>query len=244
MDTAAAAAADAASPSPSPARLLGEIKAARAEVIRLQHELRRFGREHARQFDAVRCLVEQQSLSGQAQGHAGHTLSSPGHASQGHAACQEAAAPGARSADDDGDGAAAGAAVAEGESEEELHAPSLPASSLSSRVAAATGLVPIGRLSSCFVRLNGTPRNAGGLCSHARAVLKLSCNEAASAADGLAEFSHVWVLFGFHRNKKVAGAAKPKVAPPKLGGACVPFLTPPCSCLALEEDICPMSDLK
>ena len=36
-------------------------------------------------------------------------------------------------------------------------------------------------------------------------------------ADGLAGFSHVWVIFLFHKNKNAA--VKPKVAPPKLDGA-------------------------
>jgi tRNA-Thr(GGU) m(6)t(6)A37 methyltransferase TsaA len=77
-------------------------------------------------------------------------------------------------------------------------------------------MTPIGQLASCFVRLNGTPRN-GGICPHARASLTLCCPDPLASLDGIADFSHVWLVFGFHQNKKV-GAAKPKVAPPKLGG--------------------------
>lgn len=198
--------------SPSPARLLGEIKAARAEVIRLQHELRRFAREHARQYDAVRCLISQRSSDGSAdplRGGAGAAVAVAGGEGEGVGRDENRGVGG-------GNGGSGG--VCSGtEARADSAMTSIPAS--------ASNLVPIGRLSSCFVRLNGTPRNAGGLCSHARAVLRLSCPEPAAAADGLAEFSHVWVLFGFHRNKKIAGAAKPKVAPPKLGGRRVGVLS-------------------
>ena len=37
-----------------------------------------------------------------------------------------------------------------------------------------------------------------------------------AAAAGLADFSHVWVVWAFHQNANAA--AKPKVAPPRLGG--------------------------
>ena len=78
-------------------------------------------------------------------------------------------------------------------------------------------VIPIGLIESVFVRLNGTPRQ-GAICPAARARLKLTCfPNAAPAADGLAGFSHVWVIFLFHKNKNAA--VKPKVAPPKLNGA-------------------------
>lgn len=75
---------------------------------------------------------------------------------------------------------------------------------------------PIGYLRSCFVRKNGTPRQ-GGLSPTARASLTLTCFDTpAPALHTLEEFSHVWVLFIFHQNGKAT--AKPKVAPPRLGG--------------------------
>ena len=55
------------------------------------------------------------------------------------------------------------------------------------------------------------------LSLQARASLTLTCFDTpAPSLDSLQEFSHVWVLFVFHQNGKAT--AKPKVAPPRLGG--------------------------
>ena len=94
---------------------------------------------------------------------------------------------------------------------------------------------PIGHLRSCFVERRGTPRQ-GLLVPMARARLRLDAQvvQPAAALDGLAAFSHVWLLFDFHENtnttKLVAGAnagvaksgrpqVRAKVHPPGLDGA-------------------------
>lgn len=143
-------------------RVLGELKAAKAEIVKLQRELAKFAKQHKQGHDAIRCLVTQRASE-----------------------IETAVGPPTPAAGVDQSGQMT--------------------------------MTPIGRLASCFVRLNGTPRN-GGVCPHARATLTLTCPDSLAAVDGLAEFSHVWLVFGFHQNKKV-GSAKPKVAPPKLGGA-------------------------
>ena len=77
--------------------------------------------------------------------------------------------------------------------------------------------VPIGRLRSCFVEKNGTPRQ-GCVCPSSVATLRVTLPKhlnAAHALEGLAHFSHVWLLFVFDRNR---GGTKSKVSPPRLDG--------------------------
>jgi len=85
---------------------------------------------------------------------------------------------------------------------------------------------PIGVIRSVFKQRNGTPRQSM-LVETARACLTLNPNIDASALDGLADFSHCWVLFSFSRNtnahKDVDGSGSgsscmAKVRPPRLGG--------------------------
>lgn len=78
---------------------------------------------------------------------------------------------------------------------------------------------PIGRLHTCFVEKNGTPRQ-GCVCPSSVATLKLRLPKglnAAHALEGLEAFSHVWVVFVFHLNGNAA--AKSKVHPPRCDGA-------------------------
>lgn len=79
-----------------------------------------------------------------------------------------------------------------------------------------TKITPIGIISSCYKEKFGIPRQAG-LVSDARATLELLPPfNRPEAVQGLDSFSHLWLLFIFHRN---AGQDwKPTVRPPRLGG--------------------------
>ncbi|XP_053424006.1 tRNA (adenine(37)-N6)-methyltransferase [Nycticebus coucang] len=78
---------------------------------------------------------------------------------------------------------------------------------------------PIGYLESCFSTKNGTPRQPS-ICSHSRACLKIRksiFNNPEHSLMGLEQFSHVWILFVFHKNGHLS--CKAKVQPPRLNGA-------------------------
>ncbi|XP_076791131.1 tRNA (adenine(37)-N6)-methyltransferase isoform X3 [Arvicanthis niloticus] len=78
---------------------------------------------------------------------------------------------------------------------------------------------PIGYLESCFSAKLGTPRQPS-ICSHSRACLKIRksiFNNPEHSLMGLEQFSHVWILFVFHKNGHLN--YKAKVQPPRLNGA-------------------------
>nr|XP_020036400.1 tRNA (adenine(37)-N6)-methyltransferase isoform X2 [Castor canadensis] len=78
---------------------------------------------------------------------------------------------------------------------------------------------PIGYLESCFLAKNGTPRQPS-ICSHSRACLRIRksiFNNPEHSLMGLEQFSHVWILFVFHKNGHLS--YKAKVQPPRLNGA-------------------------
>ncbi|XP_006886932.1 PREDICTED: nef-associated protein 1 [Elephantulus edwardii] len=78
---------------------------------------------------------------------------------------------------------------------------------------------PIGYLESCFSAKNGTPRQPS-ICSLSRACLKIRksiFNNPEHSLMGLDQFSHVWILFVFHKNGRLS--CKAKVQPPRLNGA-------------------------
>lgn len=78
---------------------------------------------------------------------------------------------------------------------------------------------PIGFLESCFLTKNGTPRQPS-ICSHSRACLRIRksiFNNPEHSLVGLEQFSHIWVLFVFHKNGHLS--CKAKVQPPRLNGA-------------------------
>ena len=76
---------------------------------------------------------------------------------------------------------------------------------------------PIGILKTCFKEKFGIPRQAG-LVKSATGVLKLNDHPFyKNALKGLDQFSHVWVLFVFHKNSSKNW--KPSIRPPRLGGA-------------------------
>ena len=74
---------------------------------------------------------------------------------------------------------------------------------------------PLGRVESCFEEKFGTPRQSGLVpAAHGRVVF--SDEVPAEACRGLAEFSHIWLVFLFDRVK--AGEEHWLVRPPRLGG--------------------------
>ncbi|XP_017383332.1 tRNA (adenine(37)-N6)-methyltransferase isoform X1 [Cebus imitator] len=78
---------------------------------------------------------------------------------------------------------------------------------------------PIGYLESCFSAKNGTPRQPS-ICSYSRACLRIRksiFNNPEHSLMGLEQFSHVWILFVFHKNGHLS--CKAKVQPPRLNGA-------------------------
>ncbi|XP_061173918.1 tRNA (adenine(37)-N6)-methyltransferase-like [Saccostrea echinata] len=77
---------------------------------------------------------------------------------------------------------------------------------------------PIGFMSSLFCHKRGTPRQPT-ICPHARGTLTLDhhlVNNPQYMLEGLEEFSHVWLIFVFHKNEKEF--VRSKVSPPRLHG--------------------------
>ncbi|KAJ9461705.1 tRNA (adenine(37)-N6)-methyltransferase [Diplonema papillatum] len=80
-------------------------------------------------------------------------------------------------------------------------------------------VTPVGVIRTAFADRNGTPRQPG-LIESARAVLQVELISS-SCLTGLEGYSHVWVLFWFHRNTNAAKAPadlKTLVAPPRGRG--------------------------
>uniref|UniRef100_A0A803JLV0 tRNA (adenine(37)-N6)-methyltransferase n=1 Tax=Xenopus tropicalis TaxID=8364 RepID=A0A803JLV0_XENTR len=78
---------------------------------------------------------------------------------------------------------------------------------------------PIGYIESCFMTKNGTPRQPS-VCSLSRGRLRISksvFNNPEHSLIGIEQFSHVWILFVFHKNGRLS--CKAKVQPPRLNGA-------------------------
>ncbi|KAM4749743.1 tRNA (adenine(37)-N6)-methyltransferase [Anableps anableps] len=78
--------------------------------------------------------------------------------------------------------------------------------------------VPIGYISSCFAVKNGTPRQPT-ICGPSRALLRIQqsvFNNPEHALVGLEQYSHVWIIFLFHKNGHQS--YKAKVKPPRLNG--------------------------
>ncbi|GFS34409.1 hypothetical protein TNIN_101391 [Trichonephila inaurata madagascariensis] len=82
-------------------------------------------------------------------------------------------------------------------------------------------LVPIGFISSCFKSKNGIPRQPS-LCPKAKGTLSIEKNiftNPEHSLIGLEEFSHVWIIFIFHKNGH--NSVRAKVHPPRLNGSSV-----------------------
>ncbi|KAJ8336191.1 hypothetical protein SKAU_G00395340 [Synaphobranchus kaupii] len=78
--------------------------------------------------------------------------------------------------------------------------------------------VPIGYISSCFPGKNGTPRQPS-VCGQSRASLRIEAavfNNPHHSLTGLEQYSHVWIIFLFHKNGNMS--SKAKVKPPRLNG--------------------------
>jgi tRNA-Thr(GGU) m(6)t(6)A37 methyltransferase TsaA len=75
---------------------------------------------------------------------------------------------------------------------------------------------PIGWIDSCFTDKFGTPRQPSvAPTAQARIRLALECNPVAALV-GLEEFSHIWIIFHFHKNSNKVYSAK--IRPPRLEG--------------------------
>uniref|UniRef100_A0A3Q3W255 TsaA-like domain-containing protein n=1 Tax=Mola mola TaxID=94237 RepID=A0A3Q3W255_MOLML len=78
--------------------------------------------------------------------------------------------------------------------------------------------VPIGYISSCFSEKNGTPRQPT-VCGPSRAELRIQRSVFSNPEHpllGLEHYSHVWIIFVFHKNGHLS--YKAKVKPPRLDG--------------------------
>ncbi|KAM6941862.1 tRNA (adenine(37)-N6)-methyltransferase [Lycodopsis pacificus] len=78
--------------------------------------------------------------------------------------------------------------------------------------------LPIGYITSCFSVKTGTPRQPT-ICGPSRAELRIQqsvFNNPEHALVGLEQYSHVWIIFLFHKNGHLS--YKAKVKPPRLNG--------------------------
>lgn len=78
--------------------------------------------------------------------------------------------------------------------------------------------VPIGYINSCFAFKNGTPRQPT-VCGPSRATLQIQHSVFTNPDHpliGLEQYSHVWIIFLFHKNGHLN--YKAKVRPPRLNG--------------------------
>ncbi|CAB3373761.1 Hypothetical predicted protein [Cloeon dipterum] len=95
--------------------------------------------------------------------------------------------------------------------------PQQPSSSLS-QTSHTVDFQIIGYISSWFAEKKGTPRQPG-ICKESTAKLTLRkelFTNPEHTLEGLGNFSHLWLIFHFHKNEK--GHVKAKVAPPRLNG--------------------------
>jgi len=85
---------------------------------------------------------------------------------------------------------------------------------------------PIAIFRSCFSRKNGTPRQ-GAIAPNSKGYLKLipeNCFGKLSSHHSLinlSDFSHVWLIYYMHDNRKNFSQTKPKARPPRLNGGAV-----------------------
>ena len=75
---------------------------------------------------------------------------------------------------------------------------------------------PIGLVRSCFTDTFGIPRQPGLVPEAEGSIVLLPPFDRAEAVRGLEQFSHVWILFVFHRVE--ARTPRATVRPPRLGG--------------------------
>lgn len=75
---------------------------------------------------------------------------------------------------------------------------------------------PIGIIHSCFKQKFGIPRQAGLVKSATATLELLPPYNVQEALRGIEEFSHLWIVFAFH--KSITEKFQPTVRPPRLGG--------------------------
>lgn len=75
---------------------------------------------------------------------------------------------------------------------------------------------PIGIIHSCFKEKFGIPRQPGLIASATATLELLPPYNVEEALRGIEEFSHLWILFAFH--KSITETFQPTVRPPRLGG--------------------------
>lgn len=83
-------------------------------------------------------------------------------------------------------------------------------------MAAEVIFTPIAYIQSCYPDRFGIPRQAGLVMSAYADIVFDATEENKLALRGIEDFSHLWVLFVFHRQSY--GEFKPLVRPPRLGG--------------------------
>ena len=75
---------------------------------------------------------------------------------------------------------------------------------------------PIGIIHSCFKEKFGIPRQSGLVKSATATLELLPPYNVEEALRGIEEFSHLWIVFAFH--KSITKKFQPMVRPPRLGG--------------------------
>jgi tRNA-Thr(GGU) m(6)t(6)A37 methyltransferase TsaA len=81
----------------------------------------------------------------------------------------------------------------------------------------AMNLSTIGTIVSPYTKRMGTPRQ-GALVPSSRGFVQFENTLSPEAVDGIQDYSHVWIIFGFHANTSLATSKKTKVRPPRGGG--------------------------
>lgn len=74
---------------------------------------------------------------------------------------------------------------------------------------------PIARIEGCYPEKFGIPRQARIVNSAEAEIRLLAPYQSKDFLDGLANYSHIWLIFGFHQNEWTGDA---KVRPQRLGG--------------------------
>ncbi|HPI40119.1 MAG TPA: tRNA (N6-threonylcarbamoyladenosine(37)-N6)-methyltransferase TrmO [Pseudobdellovibrionaceae bacterium] len=77
-------------------------------------------------------------------------------------------------------------------------------------------LEPLGFIESCYNEKFGTPRQSGLVTESEGHLQIFSKFQPELALEGLERFSHVWLIWGFHKNENLR--YHPKVHPPRLSG--------------------------
>lgn len=76
--------------------------------------------------------------------------------------------------------------------------------------------MPIGLVRSCWPEKFGIPKQPGLVAAATATVVLYPPYDREEMFRGLAEFSHIWLIFCFHST--LAEGWKPTVRPPRLGG--------------------------